>query len=292
MKMQILTHRGLDFSKENYFTESSCEAFNYQVNRGFGLEFDINFTKDNNIIIFHDIGLERITQGKDKRLFADMSLEEVKSLRLSGNKLCSLGELLEIIRSGKAEINALHLKGRLQETKYLDILLNNLKQNEDILRKIMIFDVKTDTAKYLKSSLPQVILAPSVAHQYDIKRYNDAVADTLISIDEAMKNRHLFDWVWLDEWDRISENNSTKTLYNEKNFNNLKNNDFKIALVAPELHAISPNLLGGESHQDTQNMETLKRRIDEIIKLKPDAICTDYSDMARELITQSKGCSI
>ena len=115
MKLQILTHRGLEPSKENYFKESSCEAFNDQIKRGFGLEFDINFTKDNNIIIFHDIGLERMTQGQDKRLFSEITLAEIKKLRLSGNKVCGLDELLEIIRSGKAEINALHLKGKFQE---------------------------------------------------------------------------------------------------------------------------------------------------------------------------------
>lgn len=290
--LQILTHRGLESSKKNYFVENSCEAFIDHSNRGFGLEFDVNFTKDNRIIVFHDSSLKRITQGQDKRLFLNMSFKEIKSLRLNGNKLCDLEELLGIIRKSKANLNALHLKGKFQEKKYLNILLNSLEQNKDILRKIIIFNVKINTAKHIKSRLPQAILAPSVAHLYDIKRYNLATKGTLMFIEEAIRNRIIFDWVWLDEWDRTNENNSIKTLYNEENFNILKNHGFKIALVAPELHATSPNLIGGESHQDARNIETLKKRIGEIIKLEPDAICTDYPEMIKELIAQSKSCSI
>lgn len=288
MNLQILTHRGLEPSKNNYFTESSYESFLNQANREFGLEFDINFTKNNKIIIFHDADLDRTTQGQDKRLFANMTIREVKNIRLNGDKFCDLDELFKIIKKNEAELNALHLKGRFQEKKYLDILLNNLRKNKVILHKILIFDVRIDTARYLKSKLPQVVLAPSVAHQYDIKRYNNAVAGTLISIDEVIKNRDLFDWVWLDEWDLTNENNSIKTLYNENNFNILKNHDFKIALVSPELHATSPNLLGGEVHQSAKNIRTLKARVKEIIELEPNAICTDYPDMAQKLITQNK----
>jgi len=292
MKPQILTHRGVESSKEHYFTESSFEAFEDQLNRGFGLEFDINFTKDDKIIVFHDAGLDRITQGGDKRLFSDMTLEEVRSLRLGGNELCSFDKLLEIIRNSKTNIHALHLKGKFQKKIYTDILLANLKQKEDLLRKIVIFDVKTGTAKYLKSNLPQIILAPSIAHPYDIKRYNVAVKGTLVPTEEAIKNKHLFDWVWLDEWDRTDEENKHKTFYNQKNFDLLRKHGFKIALVTPELHGTSSGLLGGEAHQDAKNLETLRDRLKEIIDLCPDAICTDYPDMAKELIKESKSCNI
>lgn len=288
MKLQILTHRGLDPSKKDYFLESSYEAFNDQTNRGFGLEFDVNFTKDDRVVISHDAGLERITNRQNKKLISEMNLWEIKNIRLNGNKFCDLDELLEIIRNNKIEVNALHLKGKFQEKKYLDILLKSLKQNKDVLGKIIIFDVKTNSAKYLKLNLPQIILAPSIAHPYDIKRYNFAVKGTLIPMEETIRNRHLFDWVWLDEWDLTNKNNSTKTLYNEKNFNTLRKYGFKIALVSPELHTALPNLLDGESHQSAKNVEKLRNRISEIIKLKPDAICTDYPDMVKELIDKSK----
>ena len=42
--MNIITHRGLDPSYQNYYLESSIEAFDNQLNRGFGLEFDLQIT--------------------------------------------------------------------------------------------------------------------------------------------------------------------------------------------------------------------------------------------------------
>ena len=97
--------------------------------------------------------------------------------------------------------------------------------------------------------------------------------------------KNIFDWAWLDEWDRTDKNNSIKTLYNAKNFAVLKKYKFKIALVTPELHSTSPDLLGGESHQDAADHNLLFTRIKKIIKLNPDAICTDYPDRVKALIS-------
>ena len=44
--MNVITHRGLNFSRPGYFLESSLEAFVDQLDNGFGLEFDVRLTKD------------------------------------------------------------------------------------------------------------------------------------------------------------------------------------------------------------------------------------------------------
>jgi len=62
-RSQILTHRGLEPSKPDFFPESSIEAFINQLHRGFGIEFDPNFVKDG-IVINHDSNLKRITKEK------------------------------------------------------------------------------------------------------------------------------------------------------------------------------------------------------------------------------------
>jgi hypothetical protein len=82
----------------------------------------------------------------------------------------------------------------------------------------------------------------------------------------------------------MDKDNGTKLLYTKEVFNKLREANIKIGLVTPELHATSPNLLGGESHQDASSQERLFTRIKEIIKLEPDAICTDYPDLVRQLI--------
>jgi glycerophosphoryl diester phosphodiesterase len=281
--IQILTHRGLEPENKEFFTESSFEAFDSQIKRGFGLEFDVNFTSDGEIIIFHDGGSERITEGQDKRLFSQMNLSEVNKVKLANGRLCNLDELLKLLKSANVRLSALHLKGKFQEIKYLNVLLTHLRNHSYAIKKIIIFDVKIQTARYLKKQLPEVLLAPSVAHQHDIERYNDTVGGTLMSIDEALGHPELFHWVWLDEWDRTDRYGESKSLYNQEVFKRFRNQKFKIALVSPELHATSPNLLGGESHQDAPSIERLRQRIKEIIMLNPDAICTDYPNLVKSL---------
>lgn len=283
--MDIITHRGLEPSKENFPAESSFEAFDDHLNRGYGIEFDVSFTKDNSIVLFHDAGLERITKGEDKRIFVDMVSEEIKAMQLqNGNRLCFLDELLSIINSASVKnISALHLKGKFQEKKYLDILLSYFADNKKAFKNLFVFDVKIETAKYLKDKMPELNLAPSVAHAYDIKRYNEAASGTLLSIEEVIKNKYLFSWVWLDEWDLADKNGGIKKFYTPEIFEIFKKNKLKIALVTPELHGASPGLLGNEAHPDAEKGR-LFGRIKEIINLKPNALCTDYPEEVEKLV--------
>ena len=279
--MHILSHRGI--SQDKNLVESTYQAFAYYLTKNFGIEFDVSFTKDNKIIIFHDTSLTRITDGHNQRLFSRLRLKETKKINLNGSNLCDFDQLMHLIIRNEPKINALHLKGKFQKKKYLDILIKYLQEYHDYLKKIIIFDIKVNTAKYLKTKLPKLMLAPSVAHPYDIKRYNSCVNNTLISLDEAIDNKNLFDWVWLDEWDLSDDNGGTKKLYTEETFSRFRNAGLKIVLVTPELHASSPGLLGGEAHPDAKTMEQLDKRLREIIELAPDAVCTDYPDLVRRL---------
>ncbi|KXK07451.1 MAG: hypothetical protein UZ21_OP11001001075 [Microgenomates bacterium OLB22] len=277
---RILTHRGLENGRENWFSESTYEAFQDQLSRSFGLEFDPNFIRDGRIVISHDGNLARVTGGVDIRPLAEVSPDEMPLL-LENGRLCFFEELMDLIRRSPSKINAMHLKGGFQEPAYLQILIENIQQHaSDMLDRFLIFDVKPETARLLLTTLPTLHLAPSVAHPYDIQRYNDVVKGTLISVDEALEYRDqgLYDWVWLDEWDLTDTDGGNKSLYTKEVFDRLRSVGYKIALVTPELHGTSPGLLGGEAHPDATPQERLFGRIREIIALEPDAICTDWPE--------------
>ncbi len=280
--MFILTHRGLDPSKNDYFLESSLEAFSDQVVRGFGLEFDLQITRDNRIIISHDSNLSRISGGKDKRLIKDVDIEEIKSIAFDNGHLAGLDEMIDLLKSAEDKcLFAIHIKSSFQKKEYLDILLKYIIDIDS--EKVIFFDLKIETAKYLREKRLDLKLAASVAHTYDIRRFNLFTGGTLLSIPEVINNRQIFDWVWLDEWDRIDEDGRSKKFYTAENFNIFRQNGFKIALVTPELHRGSPGLLANEKHEDAEDYDKLFLRIQEIISLRPDAICTDYPDKLSEL---------
>lgn len=281
--MQIITHRGLDPSRHGYFAESSREAFRDQLERGFGLEFDIQFTKDGEIVIIHDSSLRRVTEGKDNRKINEVPSTEILAMKPNGCHLITFASLLQLIDDKQKDgvVSAIHLKHGSQERHHLDSILSRL---EDVdLDKFIIFDVKLETAKYLKEQNSGLKLAPSVAHSFDIKRFNGVVGGTLFSVEEVLANRKLFDWVWLDEWDLSDSDGSKKRLYTKEIFDKFKKMEFKIAVVSPELHNSSAGLLGGEKHSDGDNPESLETRMRKIINLKPDLYCTDYPDLALSL---------
>jgi glycerophosphoryl diester phosphodiesterase len=295
--VEVITHRGLETSKPGFFPESSFEAFQDQVNRGFGLEFDPNFVKDG-IEVWHDNHFGRLTGEKD-RFTADASVSEMTQLRYklknaqgiesAEGRIPTLNEVLTLIDQSQAPISALHFKGKYQTEENVNKLLKELVNFPDLISRMIIFDVKPDTAKMLLKVLPDLMLAPSVAHPYDVKRFNGVVNETLFTIEETVRLMRegafgKLPWVWLDEWDLEDKDGGQKKLYTKETFARMKKAGAKIGLVTPELHGTSPGLYGGEKHPDSENQEVLMKRIKEIIDLNPDAICTDYPEESKKLV--------
>ena len=211
-------------------------------------------------------------------------------MQFEDNTLTTIPHLLYLIKTQSASdsLSALHLKHMHQTPNCMNILLETLQTIDP--KKLIIFDVKVDAAKYLYSHNKQLQIAASVAHPYDIKRYNNAVGGTLMTIEDLIANKNIFTWAWLDEWDLTDKDNGIKSLYNKETFNRLRDQQIKIALVTPELHATSPGLVGNEAHQDAQNQERLSARFTRIINLQPDAICTDHPDYIYSLINRRTNC--
>lgn len=281
----VVTHRGLDPSISNYYAESSAEAFEDQLKRGYGLEFDVVSSKDEVLVISHDKNLYRISHGQINREISELEWNEISKMSFDGCRLINFDGLLK----KAAEISghgllAVHLKYQSQSTKVMNVLVEKITKGlED---KFIIFDLKLRSAVYLKERNSNLHLAASVAHPFDIQRYGNCVGGTLFSVEEVVKHRDLFDWVWLDEWDVTDEGGGKKTLYNEGVFQRLRRFGFKIALASPELHGTSPGLLGGETHPDASSPSILRSRMVEIAKLQPDIVCTDFPDMFFEVVQE------
>lgn len=275
--MIILSHRGLELPPK--ITESSLESIIFHFQHNQGIELDLNFSQDQKLFFFHDKDLSRITNNQDNRQFKNLKISEINQYTIQKNHFCDFKTLIKLIKKFNPPLVALHFKGGLQNQNNTQIIINQLKKNYEIIDKLLIFDLKVKTAKEFKKQLPQLNLALSIAHSYDIQRFNKFTNNTLYSIKNLIKNKNLFTWAWLDEWDRTNINNSQKSLYNEKIFKILRENFIKIALVTPELHSTSPSLCANEKHQDNSTIKKYQKRLKQIIKLKPDAICTDNTDL-------------
>jgi glycerophosphoryl diester phosphodiesterase len=278
----ILTHRGIDIplgtSPSEVCGESTWEAFSSQVRSGYGLEFDIQPTKDGGFAISHDADLRRITKGCTTQKLSEISTKDIAKIQANGGRLCDLDELLDLLTYEATSISALHLKYQCQTPQILDLFSGRLQPFMRRLEgKLMVFDARPESAARLKEHIPELSIAASVSHPYDVERYGAVTGHTLLTADQAISHSSLYNWVWLDEWDRLDSKCSKKTLVTVELVQGLRSAGFKVAVVSPELHSTSPSLLGSESHEDAASVESLKFRLSSWGYMQLEVICTDHA---------------
>ena len=78
-----VAHRGL-FDNEKGIPENSLPAFELAVKNGFGIETDVQMSKDGVLVVFHDDSLKRMT-GAEGNL-VDYTFDELRALRLIGTE--------------------------------------------------------------------------------------------------------------------------------------------------------------------------------------------------------------
>lgn len=78
---QSFAHRGL-FTQDQSVPENSLPAFAAAVERGCGIELDVQFTADRQLVVFHDDTLDRMTGTKG--WVRDHTWQQIRTLRLAG----------------------------------------------------------------------------------------------------------------------------------------------------------------------------------------------------------------
>lgn len=76
-------HRGLH-SRDRSVPENSLAAFRLAARAGYGIELDVQLSKDGQVVVFHDADLKRVC-GVDRRV-DELTLAELRQLRLCGTE--------------------------------------------------------------------------------------------------------------------------------------------------------------------------------------------------------------
>lgn len=116
-------HRGL-WGKD--IPENSLSAFEKACENGFGIELDVQLSKDGEVMVFHDYSLERMT-GETKKL-CDLSLDELKSLFLkdTDQKIPTFKEVLALV-NGRVPL-LVELKGESLDSSLCPKVAEILKE--------------------------------------------------------------------------------------------------------------------------------------------------------------------
>lgn len=95
-RQHLYAHRGL-FDNDSDAPENSMKAFKKAVDSGFGIELDVQLTKDEVAVVFHDGKLERMCGAEGK--VCDYTFEELQSFSLakSEEKIPLFTEVLKLV---------------------------------------------------------------------------------------------------------------------------------------------------------------------------------------------------
>ncbi len=120
-------HRGL-FDNNSAAPENSLAAFALAVKNGYGIELDVQLSKDNIPVVFHDASLKRMC-GVDGKVW-DYTLEELQKMRLasSNETIPTFADVLDTI-AGKVPIIVEYKLDRVQ-TKVCELGNELLTQYE------------------------------------------------------------------------------------------------------------------------------------------------------------------
>ncbi len=114
-------HRGLH---GDGVPENSLAAFSRAVRNGYGIELDVQLSRDGEIMVFHDYTLARMT-GREGEL-SDFTADELRTLTLGGTseRIPTLAEVLALV-NGRVPL-LVELKGESADTSLCEPLATML----------------------------------------------------------------------------------------------------------------------------------------------------------------------
>lgn len=135
----IIAHRGNHNEK---IPENSLAAFKISLKENRPIELDIQLTKDNVLVVFHDYNLYRMT--KENLFIQDLTYKEIQKFNLlnTNEKIPTFEEVLKLV------------KGKV----LLDIEIKNTKRIDDTCNKLVELLKNYPNNYLIKSFNPLIVL--------------------------------------------------------------------------------------------------------------------------------------
>ncbi|MBE5777936.1 MAG: glycerophosphodiester phosphodiesterase [Clostridiales bacterium] len=143
-------HRGLHDGNRKV-AENSLEAFRRAVDAGYGMELDVQLTKDDQLVVFHDKSLKRVC-GVDVDL-CTQTYDELRQYFLPGGQQIPLfSEVLELV-DGKTPL--------IVEVKYHDRLIETCKAAHKQLKQYKgsycVESFHPLAVRYFRKNAPEIV---------------------------------------------------------------------------------------------------------------------------------------
>lgn len=217
INQNIIAHRGIHNNKD--IPENSLLAFKTALKNNYAIELDVQLTKDNILVVFHDYDLKRMANKND--LIQDLTYKELQKITLldTKEKIPTLKEILNLVNSKVLIDIEIKNTKRIKET--CEILMQEVNNYQNFILKS--FNPKI--VKYLKKNYPQQEVGYLIANNYNNWFYNKlfpsklaiayskpdflAIDKHLLKNKKFMKkttNRKILIWTIKDKKDLINNN--------------------------------------------------------------------------------------
>ncbi len=149
-EQKFIAHRGL-YDNVTY-PENSLSAFQRAVEHDYGIELDLQLTADDQLVVFHDVSLLRMT-GIDRKL-TDCTYEELLGYPLlnSDERIPLFAEVLKVLRPDTPLIIEIKPEGRYIETTQKTV---EMMRNYEGLYNMESFN--PSVVRYLRMNEPQIV---------------------------------------------------------------------------------------------------------------------------------------
>lgn len=199
--MQLIAHRGL-YNKD--IKENTIEAFLNAINNNYdGIELDIRYTKDKEIVVLHDSFINRTSNGKGK--LSNYNYKDLKKYNFGSKKIKSkIPRLIDVIKKINNTIIFIELKENI-DWKDLN---NILKLNQSNTYYVFSFYKKyIEGISDSKKGLVNYVFNSGI----DITKY-----DFILILEDFINDKIM---------DYLKNNNIEPVVYNTRTNINLKNKE-------------------------------------------------------------------
>ncbi|MCJ8325260.1 MAG: glycerophosphodiester phosphodiesterase [Rhizobiales bacterium] len=147
-----IAHRGLHNQAKN-IVENSGGAIRAAIKHGYAIEIDVQLTKDQKAIVFHDETLDRVTGLNGKVI--DYTLAELQQIRYNAGDetIISFGELLELV-DGQVPL-IIEVKSRFDNVGPLEAYIAKMMDGYD--GDICIMSFNPLTVRKFRQIAPHII---------------------------------------------------------------------------------------------------------------------------------------
>lgn len=169
---QTIAHRGVHNDK---IPENSMESFKEAMHLSLPIELDVQLTKDNQLVIFHDNRLNHMT--KSNQLIQDMNYKDIQNLNLlnTKEKIPTLFQVLTLVQGKVPLIIEIKNTNRINE---IGVLLSNLLDSYPY--DFILQSFNPAIVKWFRKNKPEYIIGLLITDDYHNTIYNYLASSKLL----------------------------------------------------------------------------------------------------------------